>query len=400
MTSTCDGDGADISHGSSPLRQVMIVAGEASGDIYGADLVNEVVSRDPLTRFFGIGGDRMREAGVDILVESSAMAVMGLVEVAKHFRVIASAYLKLRRILLDSPPDLLILIDYPGFNIRLAKAAKKAGVKVLYYISPKVWAWKAGRIKTIAASVDRMAVIFPFEVPLYERVGANVTFVGHPMLDRVVVSNSRDEAATGLGLVPSQPVIGLFPGSRKSEIERILPAIAAAAGLLRKRCPEIQFVVPLASTLGENDILPHLQQAGIQAKIVRGQIHNLIRACDAIMAVSGTVTLEIALVGTPMVIIYRLAPMTYEIARRVVKIDHIGLCNIVAGKTLVRELIQDAASPVAIAAEIDAILAQPEYARNMRESLATVKDKLGGGGAAARTAVLALELLTGRQENQ
>lgn len=373
-------------------RRIMIVAGEASGDIYGADLVQKALQLDSGTIFFGIGGSRMREAGVTTLVDSGDMAVMGLVEVLKHFKVISSAFLKLKKILQHDPPDLLLLIDYPGFNLRLAKVAKKAGVKVLYYISPKVWAWKAGRIKKIAATVSRMAVIFPFEVPLYEKEGVPVRFVGHPMLDLVNVTMTRDEAAASFRLDPARKIIGLFPGSRRSEIERILPAILGSAKLLQQRYPDLQFVLPLASTLSENDIAPYLEQAEVTPVITRHRIHDLIRACDAIISVSGTVTLEIALVGTPMVIIYRLAHLTYEVAKRVVKIEHIGLCNIVAGETVVRELIQDQANPEEIAGEINKLLTDRAYRDTMTDRLANMRAQLGCGGAAENVARLALEL--------
>ncbi|HIJ88093.1 MAG TPA: lipid-A-disaccharide synthase [Desulfuromonadales bacterium] len=376
----------------------MIVAGEASGDIYGADLVQKALALDAGVHFFGIGGSRMRESGVTTLVDSAEMAVMGLVEVFKHFGVISAAFLTLKKILQEHPPELLILIDYPGFNIRLAKAAKKAAVKVLYYISPKVWAWKAGRIRTIAATVTHMAVIFPFEVPLYEKAGVPVSFVGHPMLDLVNVAMSRAEAAASFGLDPSRKTVGLFPGSRRSEIERILPAILAAAELLQTRFPAVQFVLPLASTLTREDISPHLNGVGITPVITTERIHDLIRGCDAIISVSGTVTLEIALVGTPMVIIYKLAPLTYQVARRVVKIAHIGLCNIVAGQSLVKELIQDQANPEAIADEITTILANEAYRAIMTAKLASIREQLGGGGAALRTASLALDLINRKQD--
>ena len=373
-------------------RRILIVAGEASGDIYGADLVQKARTLDSGVDFFGIGGSRMREAGVTTLVDCSDLAVMGLVEVLKHFNVISSAFLKLKKILQHDPPDLLILIDYPGFNLRLAKVAKKAGVKVLYYISPKVWAWKAGRIKKIAATVSQMAVIFPFEVPLYEKEGVPVSFVGHPMLDLVNVIMTRNEAAASFSLDPAKRIIGLFPGSRRSEIERILPAILASAKLLQERFPDSQFVLPLASTLNESDILPYLEQAGIAPVITRGRIHDLIRACDAIISVSGTVTLEIALIGTPMVIIYRLAPLTYQAAKRVVKIKHIGLCNIVAGETVVRELIQDQANPEEIAGEIERLLTDQDYRDTMTDKLGNMRAQLGCGGAAENVARLALGL--------
>jgi len=376
----------------------MIVAGEASGDIYGADLVQKAFSLDPGLDFFGIGGSRMREAGVTTLVDSAEIAVMGLIEVFQHFGVISAAFLTLKKFLHEDPPELLILIDYPGFNLRLAKVAKKAGVKVLYYISPKVWAWKAGRINKIAATVSKMAVIFPFELPLYEKAGVPVSFVGHPMLDLVDVTMKREEAAASFGLDPSRETVGLFPGSRKSEIERILPAILAAAELLQKRFPDLQFVIPLASTLTEEDIRPHLDGTCIVPIITTQRIHDLVRGCDAIISVSGTVTLEIALVGTPMVIVYKLAPLTYHVAKRVVKIKHIGLCNIVAGHSIVKELVQDQANPEAIADEITMILSNETYRATMNDELLSIRTKLGGGGAALRTASLALDLINSKQD--
>jgi lipid-A-disaccharide synthase len=371
----------------------MIVAGEASGDIYGADLVLKAIRLDPGLRFFGIGGARMQEAGVTTLVDSADMAVMGLVEVFKHFGVISSAFLKLKKILQEDPPELLILIDYPGFNLRLAKVAKKAGVKVLYYISPKVWAWKAGRVKAIAATVTRMAVIFPFEVPLYEKAGVSVSFVGHPMLDLVKVGMNREEAAVSFSLDPSRKIVGLFPGSRRSEIERILPTILTSALLLKQQFPDLQFVLPLASTLGDSDIVPRLAECGVQVTITHDRIHDLICACDAIISVSGTVTLEIALIGTPMVIIYKLSPITYQAAKRLVKVEHIGLCNIVAGEALVKEMIQDEASPEKIAAEIGTILNDRTYDTQIRQKLGAVRALLGGGGAAENVARLAIVMM-------
>ena len=374
-------------------RRVMIVAGEASGDIYGADLVNQAHLLDPGLRFFGIGGDRMREAGVTTLVDSAVMAVMGLVEVIRHFGVISKAFKKMKRILQDDPPELLILIDYPGFNLRLADVAKKAGVKVLYYISPKVWAWKPGRVRTIAACVDHIAVIFPFEVPLYEKAGVPVTFVGHPLLDMVDVNIKREEAAISFGLDPSRKTVGLFPGSRRSEIERILPTILESARCVQRQFPDIQFVLPLASTLQDSDVLPQLAESGIPVLITRERIHDLIRACDAVISVSGTVTLEIALIGTPMVIIYKLAPFTYMLAKRLVKVEHIGLCNIVAGETVVKELIQQDANPAGISAEIEKILGNVLYANAIKQKLSAVRSQLKRGGASANVAQLAITLM-------
>ncbi len=370
----------------------MIVAGEASGDIYGADLVSEAVKLAPGLHFFGIGGERMREAGAETLIDSADMAVVGLVEVLKHFDVIAAAFKKLKQILVNDSPDLLILIDYPGFNLRLAKVAKKAGVRVLYYISPQIWAWRQGRVKTIARLVDHMAVILPFEAPFYEKAGVPVTFVGHPMLDLVTVVLDRSAAAASFNLDPSRKIVGLFPGSRRNEIERLLPVIIAAAGRLKERFPGIQFILPLASTLQDHDIVPLLAAAGLDVTITRDRIHDMIRACDAVISVSGTVTLEIALVGTPMVIMYKLSPVTYQLAKRLIKIDNIGLCNIVAGETVVRELIQDHANPEEIAAEIGKLLTDHKYHSTIADKLGEVRSKLGRGGASVNVARLALTL--------
>ncbi len=373
-------------------RRVMIVAGEASGDIYGAQLASETARLSPNIRFFGIGGERMREAGVQTLVDSADMAVVGLVEVLRHFDVIATAFLKLKRILLQTPPHLLVLIDYPGFNLRLARVARRAGVRVLYYISPQIWAWRQGRVHEIARLVDHMAVIFPFELPFYQNAGVAASFVGHPLYDLVAVEASRDQAAASFGLDPSRRILGLFPGSRRSEVQRLLPVIVQAAALLKQRYPDLQLVLPLASTLGSEDIAPHLP-SDLPVTITRDRIHDLIRGCDAIISVSGTVTLEIALLGTPMVVIYRLSPLTYQLARRLVKVDNIALCNIVAGETVVRELIQDDASATAIAAEIGTILDDDAYAGTIRAKLATVRSRLGRGGAARNVARLILEMV-------
>jgi len=271
--------------------------------------------------------------------------------------------------------------------------AKKAGVKVLYYISPKVWAWKAGRVKAIAAAVTRMAVIFPFEVPIYKNAGVPVSFVGHPMLDLVNVSLNREESALSFKLDPSKKIIGLFPGSRKSEIERILPAILSAAVLLKRQFPDVQFVLPLASTLKDSDIRPQIAASGVDLTITRDRIHDLIRACDAVISVSGTVTLEIALIGTPMVIIYKLAPLTYELAKRLVRVRHIGLCNIVAEETVVKELIQDEASPEKISAEIEKIIGNVLYAVEMKQKLAAMRSLLKCGGASENVARLAISVM-------
>jgi lipid-A-disaccharide synthase len=381
-------------------KRIMIVAGEASGDLHGASLVREARKLNPGLSFFGIGGPRMREAGVETLVDSSQMAVVGLVEVIARFGVISRAYLTLKRIMVSNPPDLLILIDYPDFNLRIARLARRAGVKVLYYISPQVWAWRVGRVKKIGRVVDRMAVVFPFEVPFYEKEGVPVTFVGHPLVDAVHPTMPRAEAQRLFGLDPGRQTVGLFPGSRKHEIERMLPVILESAKILKERFPGLQFILPLASSLTMADIAPDLASSSLKVEVVQERGYDVMQVCDAIITVSGTVTLEIALVGVPMVIIYRVSPLTYEIGRRLVKVDHMGICNIVAGERVVPELLQHEAEPGRIAGEIGRFLTDSDYAHNVRMKLAGVRERLGSSGGASRVAELVTAMVAGAGKEQ
>jgi lipid-A-disaccharide synthase len=373
-------------------NSVMIVAGEASGDMYGATLATEMRALSPETSFFGMGGDCMRRAGVETLVDANVMAVMGLVEVLGHLPVIVKGFNVLKRRLLSDPPRLLILIDYPDFNLRLAKVAKRAGVKVLYFISPQVWAWRSGRVKGIGRVVDRMAVLFPFEVPFYQKANIPVSFVGHPLVDMVRPELTRDQALASLGLDPFRKTVGLFPGSRKSVIKRLLPVILQAAELLASRDPGLQFVLPLASSLRQEDLAAYLDQAKVPVSVISGRNHDLMAGCDAAISVSGTVIMELALVGVPSVLIYKVSPLTYQIGKRVINVPHIGICNIVAEKRLIKELIQHEAEPAAIAQEIETILTDSVYRQQMRDGLASVRVKLGSGGALGRVARLAMEM--------
>jgi len=375
-------------------QSVMIVAGEASGDLYGATLAAQLRELVPSARFFGMGGDCMRKAGVETLVDANEMAVMGLVEVLGHLPVIVKNFNILKRRLLAAPPALLILIDYPDFNLRLAKIAKRAGIKVLYFISPQVWAWRSGRVHGIGRVIDRMAVLFPFEVPFYENAGIPVSFVGHPLLDMVRPTMGKEEALRSFGLDPSRSTLGLFPGSRKSEIAKLLPDILEAAKLLKRHRPDLQLLLPLASSLRPEDIALQVEESGLEISIVSGRNHDVMVACDAAISVSGTVTMELALVGVPMVIIYRVSPLSYQIGKRVIKVPHIGICNIVAGKAVARELIQHEVTGPAIAQEVEALLGDAKYAQWMRDEFAQVRVKLGSGGALERLAALASELLS------
>lgn len=370
-----------------------MVAGEASGDMYGARLVEEAHRlRDDLS-FFGIGGARMREAGVAILVDAAEMAVVGVVEVVAHFGVISRAYRTLRDIIRRDPPDLLILIDYPDFNLLLARVAKKAGVRVLYYISPQIWAWRRGRVHTIKKLVDHMAVVFPFEVPFYEKAGVPVTFVGHPLVDMVRPTLSKEDARSLCSLNRARRTVGLFPGSRKGEVAKLFPVILETAQLIRDRFPDIQFVLPVASSLSREDFAAGIASSGLDVTLVDGGAHDVIQACDAIVTVSGTVTMEIALLGVPMVIIYKVSPLTYHLGKRLIKVDHVGICNIVAGERVVPELIQHDAEPARIAAELGKILTDTDHATEMKNKLSGIRALLGSGGGSERVAGLVLSLL-------
>ena len=371
----------------------MIVAGEASGDMYGARVVEEAHRLDSSVRFFGIGGTAMRRAGVETLVDSKDMAVVGLFEIISHLGVIARAFKLLKAGILDDKPDLLILIDYPGFNLRLAAVAKKAGVKVLYYITPQVWAWHSSRAKKIASLVDHAAVILPFEAPFFEREGLPVTFVGHPLLEMAVPSMSKAAAQNEFGLDSKRRTIGLFPGSRIKEIKLLLPDMIKAAELLKERFSDLQFLLPLASSVDRELVDEKIAGTGVEITVVAGKNYDVMQCCDAIIAASGTVTMEIALFGVPMVIVYRTSPFTFAIGSRLVKVDHVGICNIVAGERIVPELLQNDAEPLKIADELSRMLVDSQYAEGIRRKLRRVRSLLGDSGASERVARLAIDIM-------
>lgn len=371
----------------------MIIAGEASGDQHAALLVKAALQKNSEIEFFGIGGEKMRAAGVETLVDAADMAVVGLIEVLAHRKVIFGALDKMRSLLIEKSPDLLILVDYPEFNLRLAKAAKQAGIKVLFYISPQVWAWRQKRVHTIRERVDMMAVVFPFEVAFYEQHQVPVRYVGHPLVNEVTASKPRTELLNEFSLHAERPVVGIFPGSRKSEIKRLLPILMDAARLILKQQPEVQFVMPLASTIDEDFLGISDDPLRPYINIISRRSYDVIESCDAIMTVSGTVTLEIALMKKPMVIINKVAWLTYQIVSRMLKIDHIGLCNIVADKRLVPELIQQDAKPVLIADEILRFLNDASYQQQTIASLDIVRERLGNVNATEQVAQLTLEML-------
>jgi len=374
-------------------KNVMIIAGEASGDMYGARVVEEAHRLDSSVRFFGIGGVAMRRVGVETLVDSKEMAVMGLFEVISHFGVIYRAFKLLKSRLLNTKPDLLILIDYPGFNLRLAAVAKRAGVKVFYYITPQVWAWHSSRAKKIARLVDHAAVILPFEAPFFEKVGLPVTFVGHPLLEIALPTMSKEAAQHEFGLDSSLRTIGLFPGSRKREIGSLLSVMLDSAKLLQERFPDLQFILPLASSVDRENVDHKISESGLTVKVVEGKNYDVMQTCDAIIAASGTVTMEIALFGIPMVIVYKASPLTFAIGIRLLNVDHVGICNIVAGERIVPELLQNDAEPVKIANEVSRMLADSEYSAAIRHKLLRIRSLLGNSGASERVARLAIDIM-------
>jgi len=371
----------------------MIIAGEASGDLHGAQLVRQVQNLDGGVDFFGIGGSNMRSSGVDIKIDASKLAVIGLVEVLKHYRRLVSYLNEMKVLLRTQRPDLIILIDYPGFNLRLAKEAKRLKIKVLFYISPQVWAWRQGRVKGIGRSIDMMAVIFEFETKFYEDYNIPVRFVGHPLTEEIPENYNKLKAIQSIGLDPDNKILGLFPGSRKSEIKNLLPIILESAKQLYEHDKTLQFVLPLASTIDQDDIIPYLKDLNFPIKIIKNNSTITIQACTAIITASGTVTLEIALSGIPMVVIYKIATLSYYIVRMMIKIEHLALCNIVADKRIVPELIQNEATPSNILNEMEKILYYDNYSSTMTEQLKEVRQNLGRSGNGILVAELTLEML-------
>ncbi|HKL26598.1 MAG TPA: lipid-A-disaccharide synthase [Desulfuromonadales bacterium] len=387
--------GPDGGHSHAP--KVLIVTGEDSGDLHGAKLIRSTLAKNPQVRFMGVGGQRMADAGCELLMRAEDLAVVGLVEVLGHFPKIWQAFQTLKGLLHDSGrPDALVLIDFPEFNLRLARQAQKAGVPVLYYVSPQVWAWRRGRVKKIARIVDRLAAIFPFEPDLYRGLDIQVEYVGHPLLDEFSGTPNRGEILERLQISEDTSVIGLFPGSRRSELKFMLQTLADAGKLIRDQRPGTRFLVPVAAGLSTADIA-HCFSKDMDVHLLQPDemtIYETARACDAVITVSGTVTLQIALAGTPMVIFYKLAPVSFAIGRKLIRVDHIGLANIVAGKRVVPEFIQGEATPQNLAAAALAIIDDQQRARQMRQELAALRQKLGKPGCSDRVADMLLDMVS------
>jgi lipid-A-disaccharide synthase len=372
--------------------RVMISCGEPSGDLYAAALASEILRTEPSATITGFGGSRLRAAGADLVGDFSGLSVTGLVEVA---RVLPRTYATYRRLVADATarrPDVLVAVDFPDFNFTLARAIRKLGVPIVYYISPQLWAWRAGRMKTMRRIADRVLVIFPFEEQIYRDAGVPVAWVGHPLLDLMPVLDSRDALCRRLGLDPAQPVVALLPGSRRNEVRSILPDLARASAIVRSRVPGAQVVVARAPHLDDEMFAP-LAEAGSPPPIVLdGMADETLAVADVALLASGTVTVQAALHVCPMVVVYRLSPLTYRLGRPFVRVDTYAMANLVAGRRVVPELIQDAFTPEAVAAEALKVLTDHTYAARVRSELGEVRSKLGTPGASRRAAKAVLEV--------
>lgn len=370
---------------------VMMIAGEVSGDHHGARVVAALREQNPNIFFTGIGGAAMKAQGVRVMVDADSLSVVGVTEIFAKARSLLRGLSTAKKLLNSLKPDLLILIDFPDFNLNVAAAAKKLGIPVLYYISPQIWAWRAGRVKKIKALVNHMAVILPFEADFYRRHQVPVTFVGHPLLDALPVAR-EDSPGPPAG---NGPVIGLLPGSRDKEILRLLPEMLDAAALLKKKNPDYQFIISLAPSIEEDQaegiLIAHGN--GIKYSIERRGVHHVFEKSSLVLAASGTVTLEAAIAGVPMVVIYKVSPLSYWLGKTLVSVDYFGLANLIAGKEIGPELLQHEASADNIAKTIQEIITDPAKLAAQKEELLKLRDLLGGPGASKRVADIAIEMM-------
>ncbi len=370
----------------------MIVAGEASGDLHGGDLAREILARDPSCELFGIAGEQMRSAGVRALVRIEDIHGLGLTELAATIRHTLGAMGMLRRILRREKPDLAILIDYAEFNLMLAGIAKRAGVPVLYYVTPQVWAWRRGRIKTLVRRTDRMAVVFPFEKEIYASAGERVTFVGHPLLDRIRAAADRAATLRQHGFGPDARLLALLPGSRHAEVRYILPPMAEAARILARE-RGLEPVVALAPTLRAEELAREARIDLSGVRIIGNDTYSIIAASEAAFVASGTATLETALLGCPMVIVYKMSPLTYALGRMLITgVDFIGMPNILAGERIVPELIQGDLTAQNLVRAVEPLLSESVRA-GVVAKLGALRSRLGEQGAAGRVAAMALAMV-------
>lgn len=373
------------------MAKILISAGEASGDIHAAAVTAALKQIDSSVEVFGMGGDALRAAGGEVLFDIKDHGVMGFVEVIKKLPDLFKLRSDFARVMDERQPDCLVVVDYPGFNMKLAKVAHDKGIPVVSYIAPSAWAWNKGRAKNVAKIVDKVACIFPFEYDVYKEAGAPVEFVGHPLLDIVKPAWERTEAEAWVGKQPGHPLVLLMPGSRLMEIEKMLPNLLAGAKLLKKQLPEVQFAMPRAGTIPLELLQSKIKASGLDIKITEGHNYDLFSVADLALATSGTVTLEAALCGLPSIIVYRTSALNAFIARRVINIPNIGLPNIVAGRQILPELLQEDFTPANVAKTAVELLA-PERRPQLEADLAFMKARLGEPGAVKRVAQLILRI--------
>lgn len=374
------------------MYKIMLSAGEASGDLHAASVARAIKEICPDARLFGMGGQCMISAGVEVIYDIKDLGVIGLVEVIKNLRKLFRLKDELAALMDEQKPDVLVVVDYPGFNMRLAKEAKKRGIPVVSYISPSAWAWARGRAKEVAETVNLVAAIFPFEAEVYRQAGANVNFVGHPLLDIVKPSMPKNEAYKYFGAKPDKPVILLMPGSREQEIKNLLPVMLEACRKIVDKHPDCQFFLPVASTISLEMIYDILNKEKISVKLTQDKTYDLMNISNLAIAASGTATLETSLMFVPTIIIYKVNALTYFLGKFLVKIPHIGLPNIIAGRKVVPELLQSAASADNIYREAVELLDNAEQRAQTLTDLCEVREKLGSGGAVKRVAHAVLDI--------
>lgn len=373
------------------MKKILIVAGEPSGDLHASNLVKELKKLETDLRFFGIGGTLSKDAGVEVLFDISKLALVGMVEVLKNMAVVNKAYKKALMAIDAEKPDLAILVDYPGFNLRLAGELKKRSIPVLYYISPQVWAWGEKRIKIIKRCVKKIVVFFGFEEELYRAKNIDVEFVGHPLLDTVKTTLSKNEVLKKYGLSKEKRTIALLAGSRPQEVRALLPVMACAAKGIKKKLGDVQFIVSKHPDLPITLYKEHLKYPDLT--IVEADTYNILGASDLAIVASGTATLETAIVGTPLIIVYKVSLLTFILAKLVMTTPFLGLVNLIAGKEIAPELLQFDANPEKIATKTIEILGNKNRLDGMREELRRVKESLGAPGASERAARAILPLL-------
>lgn len=376
----------------------MIVAGEASGDAHAAKLVNALRDAEPQTafEFFGSAGPRMREAGVDAVVRADELSIVGVAEIALALPMFLRASKQLKAVAVERKPDVVVLVDFPDFNLKLAKWLKKKGFTVVYYISPQLWAWRKYRISAIRKYVDLLLTILPFERDWYALHGVeHVEYVGNPLANEVSASVSKQEFCDRVGLDPEKPIVALLPGSRHKEIVRILPVMLAAAAKMTKQQPDLQFVIAVARGRNCADVDRAISEAHDlpkTLKIVENDTYNAVAHSDAVAVTSGTATLETGILGTPMVIVYTTSRLNYTLLKPMISVEHYGLINLIAGKKVAKELIQHDFSPATVSTELFRLL-EPAANSATRKDLRAAREKLGSGGASKRTAAAVLGLL-------